>query len=63
MSVMVMKPVLELLLVAAALFDDPWLPWPLPLDDWALPLLADDPLEDCCPTAPLTAVTVPAPGA
>src|SRR3954447_23624457 len=64
MFVMVMKPLLLLLLVAAPEFDElPWPPWPLPLeDDWEL-LLAAEPLVDCSPTVPLTAVTVPAPGA
>ncbi|MBE1499139.1 hypothetical protein H4696_006239 [Amycolatopsis lexingtonensis] len=63
MLVMVMKPLLlELLLLDAVLFEDPCPPWPL-LDDWELPLLLAEPLEDCCPTVPLTAVTVPAPGA
>src|SRR2546421_11818329 len=66
MFVMVMKPLLlELeLLLDAALFEEPCPPpWPLPLDDdWVL-LLDDEPLEDCCPTVSLIAVTVPAPGA
>src|ERR1041385_7837007 len=62
--VMVMNPELPLLLleVAALELAEPWPPWPLPLllDDCDV---AEEPLEDCCPTAPLMAVTVPAPGA